>query len=66
MWYEYLIIIAGLALAVGYVAWMFLRSFRARGSCCGSSCASDRAESDRRPRVTPLVELKPPPANHSD
>jgi len=65
MWWEYLIIFAGLALAAGYVLWTFMRSFSAKGNCCGSSCACPpRAADDEsapRIRVTPLVELKAPP-----
>jgi hypothetical protein len=62
MWWEYIIIFGGLALAVAYVLWTFVRSFRAKGACCSSSCACapEKAESSRdgHLRVTPLVTLR--------
>ena len=64
MWWEYLIIFGGLGLAVGYVLWTFLRSFRAKGNCCGTSCGCAPKDAQGQPgqrlRVTPLVELGSP------
>jgi len=62
MWWEYAIILAGVVLAAGYVLWTFVRSFRAKGNCCSSSCACSgtppTTPDNSRLRVTPLVELK--------
>jgi len=68
MWWEYLIIFAGLGLATGYVLWTFLRSFRAKGNCCGTSCSRAPSGPQESPspklRITPLVELGP--VKHAD
>lgn len=59
MWWEYLIIFAGLGLAAGYVLWTFFRSFHAKGNCCGGACSPPAGdEAAPRLRVTPLVQLK--------
>jgi hypothetical protein len=59
MWWEYLIIAAGLLAAVAYVLWTVVRTFRPKGTCCGSSCACPPDSPDSMSvRRRPLVELK--------
>ena len=65
MWWEYAIVIGGLALAVGY-AIMFARNVFSEGDGCGcghGACETNHDTedaTDQRVKVTPLVELNVP------
>ncbi len=64
MWWEYVIVVGGLALAVGY-AIAFARNIFSDNEGCGcghGACSTDDHEDSKSPKlkVTPLVELKGP------
>ena len=64
MWWEYVIVVGGLALAVGY-AIAFSRKIFSEGDGCGcghGACSTDAHEKTQseKMKVTPLVELKGP------
>ncbi len=59
MWWEYAIIIAGLAAAVAYVLWMFSRAFTGKGACKSGGCGCTQSKAANAPRlkVTPLIQV---------
>jgi hypothetical protein len=64
MWWEYVIVVGGLVLAIGY-AITFARKMFSKGDGCGcghGACSTDGHDESRSPKlkVTPLVELKGP------
>ena len=65
MWWEYVIVFALLAVAVGYVAWFVMRSFTGKCGCGSGACAHKQSEpghaEDRTGlKVTRLVQVRPP------
>lgn len=59
MWWEYAIITICLVAAAGYVVWTVRRAMSGRGSCASGGC-DQTTRSDRAPKVTPLVQIRPP------
>jgi hypothetical protein len=63
MWWEYAIVMGGLALAAGYVMRTLHRTFSGQGGACGSrKCGCDHARADgakKGLKVTPLVQVRP-------
>ncbi len=62
MWWEYLIIFAGLGLAVVYALWFVAQAFSGKGGCGSAACQCGDADEPAGNRLgiksTPIVQLE--------